>query len=240
MLLLGLVIAGSLIVGLLVTAITGSRFASNTASSHMRWLRALPAPGLMLGVLLMGCIALASVPVALIALIGFGRRLLIDLDWRSAASLLGLMLLGFAPIFSLRTYWLELQALLPWDGWRVRVVLVFNAAVLIVLCWFGSRMLEGQLERLMVERPWRPGGVVHRIMRLDLLCEVSCRDTFFYLYRVRQAQNQSVVVLERNFALAFGQPIDVCRKDARLTRFLYAESPQKLSTIIHKSRLACG
>ncbi len=198
-----------------------SMFWSLIASSFdARVLRFLVLPGLAFAVLFTLLISVVSVPLAFFSLVGFGHRLVTYFDLKGAISLLALACCGTAPAASLLAFLGQLSAHLEkfnWQGWGSKISLSSVAVLLIAACFFGSSFTESKMQSLMLERPWRPNGVLHRLFQFDAICEVSCRDMFVQAFNAKR--DSDVGYLEQNFQLLYGEELNATWQNERFSGF---------------------
>jgi hypothetical protein len=189
-------------------------------SSDARVLRFLVLPGLSFAVLFTLLVSLMSVPLAFFSLVSFGHRLVSYFDLRGAFSLLLLACCGVAPAASLLAFLGQLSSHLEvfkWHGWGSRVALSSVAVVMIVACFFASSFTETKMQSLMLEKPWRPNGVLHRLFQFDAICEVSCRDMFVQAFNAKRETDLGY--LEQNFQLLFNEDLNVVWQNERFSVF---------------------
>jgi hypothetical protein len=189
-------------------------------NSNTRVLRILVLPGLAFAVLFTLLMSLVSVPLAFFSLVGFGHRLVSYLDLKGAFSLLALACCGIAPAASMLAFLGALSAHLEkfhWQGWGSKITLSSLAVLLIATCFYGSSVTESKMQALMLEKPWRPNGVLHRLFQFDAICEVSCRNMFVQAFNERRETD--VGYLEQNFQLLYGEDLTAAWQNERFSVF---------------------
>jgi hypothetical protein len=187
-----------------------------------RILRFLVLPGLSFAVFFTLIVSLFSVPLAFFSLVGFGHRLVSYFDLRGSISLLALACCGIAPAASLLAFLGQLSSHLEvfnWHGWGSKVSLSSIATIMIVACFFAASFTETKMQSLMLEKPWRPNGVVHRLFQFDAICEVSCRDTFVQAFNAKR--DTDVGYLEQNFQLLYNQDLNATWQNERFSVFKF-------------------
>ena len=190
-------------------------FAALISASSMLWsliasgadaraLRVVVLPGLSFALLFTGFVSLVSVPLAFFSLVGFGHRLFSFFDLKGAFSMLALVFCGLVPVASLLAFLGQLRAHLEvfgWHGWGSKISLSSLAVLMAAACFFGSNFTESKLQSLMLEKPWRPNGILVRLFQFDAICEVSCRDAFVQAFGAKQ--DTDLGYLEQNFELLY-------------------------------------
>ncbi len=199
-----------------------SLIASNT---NARALRFLVLPGLAFAVLFTLLMSLISVPLAFFSLVGFGHRLVSYFDLKGAVSLLGLACCGILPAASFLAFLGALSAHLEkfhWQGWGSKISLSSIAVLLIAACFLGSSFTESKMQVLMLEKPWRPNGILHRLFQFDAICEVSCRDMFVQAFNARR--DTDVGYLEQNFQLLYAEDLNAVWQNERFSVFGFSNT----------------
>jgi hypothetical protein len=194
-------------------------------SSNARVLRFLVLPGLAFAVLFTFFVSLMSVPLGFFSLVGFGHRLVSFFDLKGAFSLLLLACCGVAPAASLLAFLGQLSSHLEvfgWQGWGSKISLSSIAIVMIVACFFVSSFTETKMQSLMLEKPWRPNGVLHRLFQFDAICEVSCRDMFVQAFNARRETDAGY--LEQNFQLLYNEDLNLVWQNERFAAFGFVNS----------------
>ncbi len=194
-----------------------SLFAS---SANVRVLGFLVLPGLAFAVLFTLLMSLVSMPLAFFSLVGFGHRLVSYFDLKGAFSLLALACCGIAPAASLLAFLGQLSAHLEkfgWQGWGSKISLSSIAVLLIAACFYGSSFTESKMQSLMLEKPWRPNGVLHRLFQFDAICDVSCRDMFVQAFNARRETDPGY--LEQNFQLLYTEDLNAVWQNERFSAF---------------------
>ncbi len=203
-----------------------SLFWSLIASSFdTRALRFLVLPGLAFAVLFTLLMSLVSVPLAFFSLVGFGHRLVSYVDLRGAFSLLALACCGVAPAASLLAFLGALSAHLEtfnWTGWGSKISLSSIALLLVVAGFYGSSLTETKMQALMLSKPWRPNGMLHRLFQFDAICEVSCRDMFVQAFNQRRETDAGY--LEQNFQLLYHEDLNAVWQNERFSAFGFVNS----------------
>jgi hypothetical protein len=198
-----------------------SMFWSLIASGfEARALRFLVLPGLACAILFTLLMSLVSVPLAFFSLVGFGHRLVSYFDLKGAFSLLTLACCGIAPAVSLLAFLGQLSAHLEkfhWYGWGSKISLSSIAVLLVAACFYGSSLTETKMQSLMLEKPWRPNGVLHRLFQFDAICEVSCHDMFVQAFNQRRETDAGY--LEQNFQLLYGEDLNAVWQNERFSAF---------------------
>jgi hypothetical protein len=195
------------------------------SNADARVLRFLVLPGLAFAVLFTLLMSLVSVPLAFFAMVGFGHRLVSYFDLRGAFSLLALACCGVAPAASLLAFLGALSAHLEkfhWQGWGSKVALSSFAVLLVATCFFSSSYIESQMQSVMLEKPWRPNGVLHRLFQFDAVCEVSCRDMFVQAFNTKR--DTDIGYLEQNFQLLYGDDLNAAWQNERFSAFGFVNS----------------
>jgi hypothetical protein len=173
---------------------------------NSRALRVLVLPGLSFAVLFCLIVSVVSVPLAFFSLVGFGHRLFSFFDLKGAFSLFVLGTCGLLPVVTLLSFFGQLRlhlAAFSWHGWGSKLSLSGLAVSIALAGVFGAGFAQTKLEVLMLEKPWRPNGILVRLFQFDAICEVSCRDAFIQAYGERQ--NSDLGFLEKNFELLYHQ-----------------------------------
>ncbi len=204
------------------SSIFWSLIASN---ANARVLRFLVLPGLAFAVLFTLLLSLVSVPLAFFSLVGFGHRLVSYFDLKGAIALLALACCGIAPAASLLAFLGQLSAHLDkfnWQGWGSKISLSSIAMLLVVACFYASSLTETKMQSLMLEKPWRPNGVLHRLFQFDAVCEVSCRDMFVQAFNAKSETDAGY--LEQNFQLLYGEDLNVVWQNERFSAFGFVNS----------------
>jgi hypothetical protein len=189
-------------------------------NANARVLRFLVLPGLAFAVLFTLLISIVSVPLAFFSLVGFGHRLVSYFDLQGAISLFALACCGVSPAASLLAFLGQLSAHLEkfhWQGWGSKISLLSIAALLIAACFYGASLTETKMQALMLEKPWRPNGVLHRLFQFDAICEVSCRDMFVQAFNAKR--DTDVGYLEQNFQLLYGEELNATWQNERFSGF---------------------
>ncbi len=190
-----------------------------------RVLRILVLPGLAFAVLFSSIVSLFSVPLAFFSLVGFGHRLFAFFDFRTAFSLFVLAWCGILPLATLLAVLGQLKAHLAvfrWHGWGSKISLSSFAVVIAVGCFFGSNFTSNKLQTLMLEKPWRPGGILVRVFAFDAICEVSCRNAFIQAFNARQ--NTDLGYLEQNFELLYHENLATVWQNERFAAFGFSNT----------------
>jgi hypothetical protein len=194
---------------------------SLTASSfNAQSLRFLVLPGLAFAVLFTLVVSFVSVPLAFLSLVGFGHRLVSYFDLKGAISLLALAFCGLSPAASLLAFFGQLSAHLEvfgWHGWGSKITLSSLAVLLVGACFFAASFSETLMQTSMLEKPWRPNGVLHRLFQFDAICEVSCRDAFVQAFNDRR--DTDLGYLEQNFQLLYNQDLNAAWQNERFSAF---------------------
>jgi hypothetical protein len=194
-------------------------------SFEARALRFLVLPGLAFAVLFTLLVSLVSVPLAFLSLVGFGHRLVSVFDFKGAISLLALACCGVAPAITLLAFLGQLSAHLEvfkWQGWGSKVALSSIAVLLVGVCSIAASFTETKMQSLMLERPWRPNGVLHRLFQFDAICEVSCRNMFVLAFNDRR--DTEVGYLEQNFQLLYNEELNAAWQNDRFSAFGFVNS----------------
>jgi hypothetical protein len=189
-------------------------------SFNARALRVLVLPGLSFAVLFALLVSLMSVPLAFFSLVGFGHRFLMFFDLKGALLLLILSCCGCLPLASMLTFLGQLSANLGvfgWHGWGSKICLSSLAVLIAVGCFFGSSFTETKLQALMLEKPWRPNGLLVKLFQFDAICEVSCRDAFVQAFNARQETDLGY--LEQNFQLLYNENLSTVWQNERFAAF---------------------
>ena len=191
------------------------------------WLRAAALPGLAFGALFVGIVALFAAPLAALALIGFGQRLMMRGDLSGALSLLMLALVGFAPLLTLHAYITRLLEVRGSTGLGSSLTLGFAAVLIAVSVWFASGVTTRGLETAMLEREWQPGGAWQRLFQFDAICESGCRNAFVRLYADTREDGRVSDRLERNFTLLYGLELPQVWEVERLEPWKWRETASR-------------
>jgi hypothetical protein len=190
------------------------------SSANARVLRFLVLSGLAFAVLFTLLMSFVSVPLAFFSLVGFGHRLVSYFDLKGAISLLALACCGIAPAVSMLAFLGQLSSHLDtfhWQGWGSKISLSSIAVLLIAACFYSSSLTETKMQALMLSKPWRPNGVLHRLFQFDAFCEVSCRDMFVQAFSAKRESD--VGYLEQNFQLLYGEDLNVVWQNERFSAF---------------------
>jgi hypothetical protein len=190
------------------------------SNADARVLRFLVLPGLAFAVLFTLLMSVVSVPLAFFSLVGFGHRLVSYFDLKGAFSLLALACCGISPAASLLAFLGALSAHLEtfhWQGWGSKISLSSLAVLLIAVCFYGSSVTESKMQAVMLEKPWRPNGVLHHLFQFDAICEVSCRDMFVQAFNARR--DTDVGYLEQNFQLVYNEDLNAVWQNERFSVF---------------------
>ncbi len=190
------------------------------SNADARALRFLVLPGLAFAVLFTLMMSLVSVPLAFFSLVGFGHRLISYFDLRGALSLLALAGCGVAPVASLLAFLEALSSHLEkfnWQGWGSKILLSSIALLLVVASFYGSSLSETKMQVLMLEKPWRPNGVLYRLFQFEAICEVSCRDMFVQAFNAHRETDAGY--LEQNFQLLYGEDLNAVWQNERFSAF---------------------
>ena len=194
-------------------------------SFKARALNVLVLPGLSFAVFFALLVSLMSVPLAFFSLVGFGHRLLMFFDLKGAFLLLALACCGCLPLASLLAFLGQLSANLEvfkWHGWGSKISLSSLAVLIAAGCFFGSSFTENKLQALMLEKPWRPNGVLVKLFQFDAICEVSCRDAFVQTFNARQETDLGY--LEQNFQLLYNENLSTVWQNERFAAFGFFNS----------------
>ncbi len=195
------------------------------SNANARVLRFLVLPWLAFAVLFTLLMSLVSVPLAFFSLVGFGHRLVSYFDLKGAISLLALAGCGISPAASLLAFLGQLSAHLEvfnWQGWGSKISLSSIAVLLIAGCFYASSFTESKMQALMLEKPWRPNGILHRLFQFDAICEVSCRDMFVQAFNARR--DTDIGYLEQNFQLLYGEDLNAVWQNERFSVFGFSNA----------------
>ena len=109
-----------------------------------------------------------------------------------------------------------------WHGWGSKISLSSLAVLIAAGCFFGSSFTENKLQALMLEKPWRPNGVLVKLFQFDAICEVSCRDAFVQTFNARQETDLGY--LEQNFQLLYNENLSTVWQNERFAAFGFFNS----------------